>query len=154
MKRFKTLIVGLLIILVPSAIAVQPGKYNVESIRIMDKVCDVLIANGYCHYVIDTRSKREKEILLKIDKGYLPRTSTCIEKHIAFSTGSGEGIYADFFQISKQEVINQILKIYTTEYFKHNQEISIFVNFNRHSFAENRWYKKSYIQLKLKGIEK
>lgn len=145
---------GLSLIWVPSVMAVQPGKYNIESIKIMDKVHDVLISNGYCQYITDIRSQQSKELLLKINKGYLPRTSTCTEKHIAFTTGSGEGIYADFFEINNSKVVSQILGIYTSEYFNLNQKVDIDVNFNRHSFQENRWYKKSYIKLNLKGIEK
>lgn len=145
---------GLLFVFVPSVMAIQPGKYNIDSIKIMDEVDNVLIANGYCQYTSDTRGQREKEVLLKINKGYLPRTTTCNEKQIAFSTGSGDGIYADFFQINNLKVINEILDVYTSEYFKHDQKIDVTVNFSRHSFKENRWYKKSYIQLNLKGVEK
>lgn len=155
-QLLKAWIIGLVLLFVwvPSAMAGESGKYNVDSIKIMDQIYDVLITNGYCQYIADTRSQRDKELLLKIDKGYLPHTTTCTEKQIAFSNGTEESIYADFFHIDNPKVINRILEIYTSEYFKHNQEISIFVNFNRHSFAENRWYKKSYIKLNLNGVEK
>lgn len=121
---------GLSLVLVPSAMA-RHGAYSGEAIQILNKVMGILIANGYCKNTYD-----------------------CQTKEYGFTDANDNQIGASFYKINDAKTINQIIALYSSAYFEHKQEMDIEVTFDRFSHKENRWYKKSYIKLNLKGIEK
>lgn len=131
-RLLKAWIVGLSLsfILVPSVMA-RHGMHSGEAIQILNKVSEILIANGYCE-----------------------NTRDCIMKEYGFTDADDNGIGASFYKINDIKTINQIISLYTSAYFRYKQNIDIEVTFDRYSHAEDRWYKKSYIQLKYKGVEK
>lgn len=116
----------ILLILAQSLIA-RHGYYSGEASAILDKATNILINNGYCENINDCRTKE-----------------------YGFTSGNEKGVYAHFFQINRPETINQIISLYTSTYFKHNQRIDIELKFNEHSHKENRWYKTSFIKLEFK----
>lgn len=133
MKSFiKIWLIGwvLAFVWVPSAMA-RHGVYSGEAIQILNKVTEILIANGYCKNTYD-----------------------CQTKEYGFTSGSDDGIYASFYKINDAKTIDQIIALYTSAYFEHKQKVAIEVTFDRFSHKEDRWYKKSYIELKFTGVEK
>lgn len=127
-QLLKAWIVGLVLsfIWVPSVMA-RHGVYSGEAIQIINQAKEILLINGY---------------------------GNCGKNDACFTDADDSSIGASFYRVNDANTINQLMALYTSVYFQHKQQVDIEVTFDRISHKEDRWYKKPYITLKLKGVEK